>query len=48
MGEPMSLNREGAQPVFQYHVDVGANAALLNAAVFGFRTKVNFEKVGAS
>ena len=30
------------QPVFQYYVDVGANGALPNAAVFGFRTKVNF------
>jgi carbohydrate-selective porin OprB len=30
------------QPVFQYYVDVGANSALPNAAVFGFRTKVNF------
>jgi porin len=29
------------QPVFQYYVDVGANGALPNAAVFGFRTKVN-------
>jgi carbohydrate-selective porin OprB len=30
------------QPLFQYYVDVGANSALPNAAVFGFRTKVNF------
>ena len=30
------------QPVFQYYVDVGANGALPNAAVLGFRTKVNF------
>ena len=30
------------QPVFQYYVDVGANAALANAPVLGFRTKVNF------
>jgi porin len=30
------------QPVFQYYVDVGANGALPNVAVFGFRTKVNF------
>ena len=30
------------QPVFQYYVDVGANGALPNAAVFGFRTEVNF------
>jgi hypothetical protein len=30
------------QPVFQYYVDVGANGALPNAPVFGFRTKVNF------
>ncbi len=30
------------QPVFQYYVDVGANSALPNAAVLGFRTKVNF------
>jgi len=30
------------QPVFQYYVDVGANGALPNAAIFGFRTKVNF------
>ena len=29
------------QPVFQYYVDVGANGALPNAAVLGFRTKVN-------
>jgi carbohydrate-selective porin OprB len=30
------------QLVFQYYVDVGANSALPDAAVFGFRTKVNF------
>ena len=30
------------QPVFQYYVDVGANNAWPNAAVFGFRTKVDF------
>ena len=30
------------QLVFQYYVDVGANGALPNAAVLGFRTKVNF------
>jgi carbohydrate-selective porin OprB len=30
------------QPVFQYYVDVGANGALPNAPVLGFRTKVNF------
>src|SRR5580692_5564914 len=48
MGEPMSLNLEGAQPVFQYYVDVGANAALSHAAVFGFRTKVNFWKGGSA
>jgi carbohydrate-selective porin OprB len=35
------------QPVFQYYVDVGGNAALPNAPVLGFRTKVNFEMVGA-
>jgi carbohydrate-selective porin OprB len=29
------------QPVFQYYVDVGRNAALPNAPVLGFRTKVN-------
>lgn len=30
------------QPLFQYYVDVGGNAALPNAPVLGFRTKVNF------
>ena len=30
------------QPVFQYYVDVGANGALPNAPMLGFRTKVNF------
>jgi porin len=30
------------QPVFQYYVDVGANSRIPNAAVFGFRTKINF------
>lgn len=30
------------QPTFQYYVDVGANAALPNAPVLGFRTKVTF------
>ena len=30
------------QPVFQYYVDVGANPALPNAPVFGFRAKLNF------
>jgi len=30
------------QPVFQYYVDVGANGALPNAPVLGFRTKINF------
>jgi NADPH:quinone reductase-like Zn-dependent oxidoreductase len=30
------------QRVFQYYVDVGANAALANAPVLGFRAKVNF------
>ena len=30
------------EPVFQYYADVGGNAALPNAAVLGFRTKVTF------
>lgn len=30
------------QPVFQYYVDVGGNSRIPNAAVFGFRTKINF------
>jgi porin len=30
------------QPVFQYYVDVGGNSRVPNAAVFGFRTKINF------
>ena len=30
------------QPVFQYYVGVGGNSRVPNAAVFGFRTKVNF------
>lgn len=30
------------QPVFQYYIDVGANADTPNAAVLGFRTKVTF------
>lgn len=30
------------QPLFQHYVDVGGNAALANASVLGFRTKVNF------
>lgn len=30
------------QPVFQYYVDVGANSHVPNAAVLGFRTKINF------
>ena len=30
------------QPVFQYYVDVGANSRVPNAAIFGFRTQVNF------
>jgi len=30
------------QPTFQYYANVGANAALSNAPVFGFRTKVTF------
>jgi carbohydrate-selective porin OprB len=30
------------QPTFQYYADVGGNAALSNAPVFGFRTKVTF------
>jgi porin len=30
------------QPVFQYYWDVGANSAIPNAAVFGFRIKVDF------
>src|SRR5262249_19519869 len=30
------------QPVFQYYVDVGGNSRTPNAAVFGFRTQVNF------
>ena len=30
------------QPTFQYYVDVGANPALPNAPVLGFRTKVTF------
>lgn len=30
------------QPTFQYYVDVGANPALSNAPVLGFRTKVTF------
>ncbi len=30
------------QPVFQYYVDVGANSRIPNAAIFGFRTQVNF------
>ena len=30
------------QPVFQYYKDVGGNSHVPNAAVFGFRTQVNF------
>ena len=30
------------QPVFQYYDDVGANPHIPNAAVFGFRVKVDF------
>lgn len=30
------------QPVFQYYVDIGANPRLDNAAVLGFRTKIDF------
>jgi porin len=30
------------QPVFQYYWDVGANSRIPNAAVFGFRVKVDF------
>jgi porin len=30
------------QPVFQYYVDVGGNSQIHNAAVLGFRTKINF------
>ena len=30
------------QPVFQYDKDVGGNSHVPNAAVFGFRTQVNF------
>jgi carbohydrate-selective porin OprB len=30
------------QPVFQYYVNVGGNSRIPNAALFGFRTKVNF------
>lgn len=30
------------QPTFQYYVDVGANPAIPNAPVLGFRTKVTF------
>lgn len=30
------------QPTFQYYVSVGANSVVPNAAVLGFRTKVNF------
>ena len=30
------------QPTFQYYANVGGNAALSNAPVFGFRTKVTF------
>ncbi len=30
------------QPVFQYYDDVGANSHIPNAAVFGFRVKVDF------
>ena len=30
------------QPVFQYYVDVGGNSRIPNAAVFGFRTGLNF------
>ncbi|MBV8277325.1 MAG: carbohydrate porin, partial [Verrucomicrobia bacterium] len=30
------------QPVFQYYVDPGGNSRVRNAAVVGFRTKVNF------
>jgi carbohydrate-selective porin OprB len=30
------------QPVFQYYIDIGANGAVPDAAVFGLRTKVNF------
>jgi porin len=30
------------QPVFQYYVDVGGNSQTPNAAVFGFRTQLNF------
>jgi carbohydrate-selective porin OprB len=30
------------QPVFQYYWDVGGNSRIPNAAVFGFRIKVDF------
>jgi porin len=30
------------QPIFQYYWDVGANSQIPNAAVFGFRVKVDF------
>jgi porin len=30
------------QPVFQYYWDVGANSHIPNAAIFGFRVKVDF------
>lgn len=30
------------QPVFQYYIDVGANSQIPDAAVFGFRIKVDF------
>ena len=30
------------QPTFQYYANVGGNAAVSNAPVFGFRTKVTF------
>ena len=30
------------QPTFQYYANIGANAALSNAPVFGFRTKIKF------
>jgi porin len=30
------------QPVFQYYWDVGANSRIPNAAIFGFRVKVDF------
>jgi carbohydrate-selective porin OprB len=30
------------QPTFQYYVDPGANAAVHDAPVLGFRTKVTF------